>query len=566
MMQASRLELQGKRKSNDGRAPARDGDMGASGRCRIGAAWPFGLLLGALALLTTGCYLYKPGPRYRTPEVPLAPQWRDAADKRLAGQPPAPAEWWKTFQDPVLDSLVQKAFKQNLTVQAAVMRLVQARARSRAALLLDPPILPLITLNASAVHSHFSRNVKPDVTISKKPGDLPPILAGKVPKVVMADHIDVYGGSADAVLPLDAWGQVPLAIEGTGADEEATVALLDDVLVALVSDVAMTYIEIRTLAQRLDATRGNIAEQEKILKTAQDRSKKGEPSEVDAQLALTLLRSSQSRIPALEAVLRRTENRLSVLLGEHPGDLRATLGGSKAIPVAPADVAMGIPADLLRRRPDVRRAERTAATECARLRLDKTKLFPVFALIGSVGAKSSDSSTLFDSGSGTSLFGMAATWSYLVYPLLIQAIRVQDARFQEVIANYKDTVLSACRDVEDAATTYLKAHEQVPLRTESAEASKRALEVAMSQYEKGGMAFSEILQAAVYRMAEEDAAIEARGAVPASLVATYRALGGGWEIRRGQNLVPDDVRREMRRRTDWWSFWGLDILSTKSVK
>ena len=190
----------------------------------------------------------------------------------------------------------------------------------------------------------------------------------------------------------------------------------------------------------------------------------------------------------------------------------------------------------------------------------------MFALIGSVGAKSSDAGTVFDSGSGTSLFGMAATWSYLVYPLLIQAIRVQDARFQEVIANYKDTVLSACRDVEDAATTYLKAHEQVPLRTESAEASKRALEVAMLQYEQGGMAFSEILQAAVYRMAEEDAAIEARGAVPASLVATYRALGGGWEIRRGQNLVPDDVRREMRRRTDWWSFWGLDILSTKSVK
>ena len=524
------------------------------------------MVVCALGLLTSGCYLYKPGPRYRTPETPLASQWRDAVDKRLTGQPLASAEWWKTFQDPVLDSLVQEAFKQNLTVQAAVMRLVQARARSRAALVLDPPILPLITLNAAAVQSHFSQNVKPEITLSKKPADIPPALGGLLPKVQMADHINVFSATADAVLPLDLWGQVPLAIEGTGADEAATAAFLDDVLVALVSDVAMTYIEIRTLEQRLEAARGNVAAQEKVLKTAQDRSRKGEPSEVDAQLAMALLRSSQSLLPTLEAAMRRGENRLSVLLGKSPGDLRATFGGSRAIPSASPDVAVGIPADLLRRRPDVRRAERTAAMECARLRIDKTMLFPVFALVGSVGAKSSDAGTLFSSGSGTSLFGMVAKWNYLVYPISIQGVRVQDARFQEAIANYKETVLSACRDVEDATTIYLKAHEQLPLRTDSAEASRRALDLALALYEKGGLAFNSVLDAAVYRINQEDAAIQARGAVPVSLVATYRALGGGWEIRRGQDLVPEDIRKEMRRRTDWWSFWGRSILSTKSLK
>jgi len=288
------------------------------------------------------------------------------------------------------------------------------------------------------------------------------------------------------------------------------------------------------------------------------------------QLARTLVALVEPTIPALESELGQSENALCILLGKMPQNVQAELGTSAPIPSVPAKLAVGVPADLLRRRPDVRMAERQAHAQCARIGVAKAGIFPSFSLLGALGLQSSDSGRFFERESWTGAYGGAVGATGLVwYPFLVERVRVEDARFQEAMLQYKNTVLNAAREVENAQTAFLKSVEQQAILQGGSQAARRATELAIDAYRQGKIIVSVPLVALTFEAGLEEQAIAAEGAAATNLVAMYKALGGGWQVREGQDLVPEEIRRQMEDRSDWWSFAGkydLRTAQTSDVK
>jgi len=234
-----------------------------------------------------------------------------------------------------------------------------------------------------------------------------------------------------------------------------------------------------------------------------------------------------------------------------PSELPPLGGTAGAIPVAPATVTVGIPADLLRRRPDVRRAERQLAAQSARIGVAASDLFPRLELTGSVGL-SADTAAHFVTGNAFTAFGgPQLVWPVLNYGRIIDEVRVQDATFQELVATYGDTVLRAQQDVENALVGYVRAAEQVARLVDAVAAANRAVELSLIQYREGAADYTRVLTTQQAKLREDDSLASARGTVTLEVIALYKALGGGWELREGNDVVPDATKDEMRRRT-WW--------------
>jgi outer membrane protein TolC len=261
-------------------------------------------------------------------------------------------------------------------------------------------------------------------------------------------------------------------------------------------------------------------------------------------------------IPTLETQLRQARDALSVLLGMPPSDLGELLDGPSGIPASPREVIVGIPADLLRRRPDVRRAEMQAAAQSAQIGVAKADLFPAFTLVGNLMFVSTDLgkfklSDMFRWGSRQVQIGPSVQWNILNYGQISNDIRVQDASFQQLLIAYQNTVLSAQQDVEDNLVAFLRAQDRADLLAKSVVSAKNALALALLQYREGVTDFTTVLTAQQAVLSQQDSLASTVGGISTSLVGTYRALGGGWEIREGQDLVPPEIRAEMRRRTNW---------------
>ncbi len=274
-----------------------------------------------------------------------------------------------------------------------------------------------------------------------------------------------------------------------------------------------------------------------------------------------LLSDTQALIPVLRTGLRQTQHALSILLGIPPSDLQERLVGSRPIPTTPAVVAVGIPAELLRRRPDIRRAELEAAAQSARIGIAKSDLYPRFSLFGSVGLRSSDAGgsftndadfvDLFNVDSLTYAAGPSVQWPILNYGRLKNNVRVQDARFQQLIVNYQNTVLVAAQEVEDALVGFVQAQDQVKFLTESVTTSKRAVDISLIQYRDGAVDYQRVLDSQKFLVQQQDRLTSARGDVALNLVAAYKALGGGWQIRQEREFIPIETQEEMDNRTDW---------------
>ncbi len=285
--------------------------------------------------------------------------------------------------------------------------------------------------------------------------------------------------------------------------------------------------------------------------------------------ALTLLRDTEATIPALETDIKQTRYALSTLLGMPPSNLESLLTGEKIIPTAPENVTLGIPADLLRRRPDVRLTELRAAAQSANIGIAKAELFPRFILLGSVGFQSSDNgsfrsngahlSDLFDGGSFTWFVGPSVNWNILNYGRIRNDVRVQDARLQELIVNYQNAVLTAAREVEDGIAAFLGAQNEVNYLGDSVRAAERAVELAQIQYRDGAVDYTRVLDTQETLLRQQDKLTERKGTINTSLISVYRALGGGWELRKGQAFVPATIRKEMHERTDWGDFKTEDL-------
>jgi NodT family efflux transporter outer membrane factor (OMF) lipoprotein len=268
----------------------------------------------------------------------------------------------------------------------------------------------------------------------------------------------------------------------------------------------------------------------------------------------TLLESTRATIPQLQIGLEQARNALSSLLGQPPGVLEELLAGPKRIPNAPPTVAIGVPAEMLRRRPDIRSAELLAAAQCARIGIAESELYPSFTLVGSVGLEASSkglSRNLFSVHSLAYSVGPRIVWPFLNYGRLRNGVRVEDARFQQLLVNYRDTVIRASQEVADALAGYVNSQKVLTFEQASVQAAQRSVEIAFVQYREGAVDFQRVLDAQRSLLEQQNNMVQASSSIATSLVALYKALGGGWEVHQGQPFISEPMQKEMKERTNW---------------
>jgi NodT family efflux transporter outer membrane factor (OMF) lipoprotein len=355
-----------------------------------------------------------------------------------------------------------------------------------------------------------------------------------------------YGFSA--AWELDFWGRFRRAVESTDASLDASVEDYDYVLVTLLGDVATYYAQVRIFEQRIAYARANVVLLRQTLTIAEARFKAGTTAELDVLQARSILEQTEAQISELEISLRQANNQLCVLLGLPPEELQAKLGAG-GIPTATTEVAAGIPADLLRRRPDVRRAERLAAAQSAQIGVAEADFYPHFSITGTIGY-SSGTPRLNALGVIANLvppaqplaanIGPTVQWNILNYGRILNNVRFQDARFQELVAAYQNTVLTAAQDVENGLVTFLKAQDRTRLQAASVEDSQKAVRIVLAQYQARSVDFTRVAQIVQNLVFVMDTLAQARGEVGLGLIQIYRALGGGWQIRL-KGCAPTDL-------------------------
>ena len=477
------------------------------------------------------------GPDFVTPHANLAGAWSTRDSARISTARPEDAAWWKSFNDPSLDRLIGLAYQQNPGLHQAGVNVLRARAQLGAAI---GSLYPQ-QQQGFGQYQYHERGTNDAGVAGFDIGDL-------------SYRTLQYGFTA--TWEIDFWGKFRRAVESADENFLASVGNYDAALVSLSSTVANTYVAIRTTQARLRVVRENARIQEESLRIARARFENGETSERDVAQATSQLAETQAQIPPLEVSLAQSRNALAVLLGLTPAGLGGVLSVNGPIPVAPREVAAGIPRDLLRQRPDVRQAEHVAAAESALIGAAKADLYPAFALGGTFAFASSDIANrnlgdAFTWDSRVASIGPAFQWNLFNYGQITNQVRAQDAQFQAAVLAYQNTVLVAQREVEDALVAFLKADDTVRYLETAVAAAERSVALSLAQYKEGATDFTTVLTAEQNRLREQDQLTVARGNVPASLISVYQALGGGWQIREGRAFVPASIRDEMRRRTDW---------------
>jgi len=479
-----------------------------------------------LALALGGCAV---GPDFIPPEVPVQNNWIESKDSRVASKTDIMSHWWRAFRDPTLDRLIECAYEQNLPVQIAGLRILEARAQLGVAI---GNMYPQTQEGTGAAQQN--------------------LISSRLANQATLQHSFAnFNLGFDATWELDFWGRFRRNVEANDANLLATVADYDNALVSLTAEVARTYATMRTFEEFIQIARENVRVQKEGLDIAESRFRNGATSELDVAQARTLLESTLADIPPLQAGLQQSKNALSTLLGRPPGAVEALLHGPQKIPSASRRVAIGIPAELLRRRPDIRAAEFNAAVESARIGVAEADLYPRFFLLGDIGVQSSDVAKLFAPHSLFFTAGPGFQWSILNYGRITNNVRAQDARFQQALVNYEDTVLKAAREVEDALIGFLKAQESAVSSQKSVQAALNAVKLSLIRYREGAEDYQRVVDSQRSLLQEENKLAETRSSIATNLIALYKALGGGWEIREGRPIVPPPMQAEMASRTNW---------------
>jgi NodT family efflux transporter outer membrane factor (OMF) lipoprotein len=484
-------------------------------------------------LLDLGCT--KVGPNFVRPAVPVSQTWLDAGDQRVETEPAEYRNWWQAFKDPVLDQLIDRAYRGNLSLRIASVRVLEARAQL-----------------AIAVGGVYPQTQQASGSLQYSRVSETSTLASAFAKF---DYSQAQVG-INAGWEIDFWGKFRRAIESADANFLGTVADYDNALASLTADVATSYILIRTLEKRLFIARENVETQKESLKIAEARLRYGVVSELDVEQARTALNNTLASIPALETQLQQAKHALCLLLGLPPSDLADVLAGASGIPVAPRRVVVGIPNELLRRRPDIRSAELQAMAQCAQIGVAKADLYPAFSLSGSFGFLATDVggfhlTDIFQWRSHTYQIGPSFQWNLFNYGRITNNVRLQDARFQELLITYQNAVLKAQQEVEDSLVAFLRAQDQAAFLARSTMAAKKALDLAVLQYREGIKDFTTVLVAQQALLNQQNNLASALGSISSNLVGVYRALGGGWEIREGKDLVLSEIKEAMQKRTNW---------------
>ncbi len=459
-------------------------------------------VLFSLALLFSGCAMV--GPDY-TPVVPDAPQeWSSELAAGLnndQADPEALARWWTVLNDPILVDLETEAVSGNLDLKAAYARVREARGLrgiSRAGL------FPYLDASASASKFRLSENSN------------------------TGSGSELYAVGFDAGWEMDIFGGVRREVEAADADLAARRESLHDVLVSLTAEVALNYLEVRTFQVRLVMANENLKDQQQTYDLNKSRYEAGLIGELPMQQSLYNLESTRSQVPLLEIGQAAAMNRLAVLLGEKPGSLKERLTKVAPVPVVPVTVAIGVPAEALRRRPDIRRAERELAAQTARIGVATSDLYPKFRLDGSIGLESMQLGNLPEWASRVFRVGPAATWHIFDAGAIRSNIEVQNARQEQALIRYQATVLRALEETENSLVAFVKEQDHYHALTRATEAAAAANRTAQDRYQAGLIDFSNVLDAQRSLLSFRDELARSSGALSANLVQIYKALGGGW--------------------------------------
>jgi NodT family efflux transporter outer membrane factor (OMF) lipoprotein len=482
-------------------------------------------------LLSSGCITtgprqwlhngFKVGPNYNRPPAPVAADWIQADDPGVQKQ--HLQDWWQVFGDPTLDALIVTAYEQNPTLRIAGTRVLQARAGQAIAV---GNILPQ---SQQATASYARVNLNRNMPLI---GPLVNATNGSGTSLAFSNWFDGFNLSWE----LDLWGHIRRNIESNNASLDASVENYDAALVTLLADVATSYVQYRIAQQRIKIAQDNVRIQQGILALAEERFRVGTTSRLDVEQARTILEQTRSTIPALQIALGQANDTLSTLIGMPPRDLEADLGpgpdlGSNPMPNTPAWVATGIPADLLRRRPDVRSAERQVAAQSAQIGVAEAALYPTLAINGILGWDAQDFTQFFSTKSFIGAVFPSFSWNILNYGRIKNNVRLQEAKTQELIATYQNQVLTAAREVQTPLRGFLRSREQADDLDRSVKAAKAATELGVQQYRTGVIDFNRVFNLETTQVQQQDQLAVAAGNIALNLVNVYRALGGGWELR-----------------------------------
>jgi len=477
------------------------------------AAWP-GILL---SLLAAGCTV---GPNYRRPETPVPQTWAQDSNG-LTAEPVNAAQWWTLFDDMQLDSLVDRAVRSNKDLRLAEARIRQARAQRRVTASSGLP-----TLNATGSYSRIKRSSAFSSSFGAgTTGGTSGFFGG-----AGSGGLDLFQTGLDASWEIDVFGGVRRSVEAANANIAASQENLNDVLVTLLGEVATNYFEVRGNQRRIEIARQNIETQRQTVELARGKFKAGLGSRLEVVQAEALLATTESQIPALDTAVKQSIHQLGVLLGSEPGALLQELSPPKAMPPAPPGVPIGLPSDLLRRRPDIRRAERQLAAATAQIGVAVADLFPKLSLTGSGGYQSTKASEFIRPGSQFWSYGPGLTLPLFSGGRIRGNIQVQNALQEQALITYESTVLTALQDVENAIVAYADTQAACDALARAVDANRQAAQISHDLYQKGLTDFLNVLQSegALYQV--EDRLVQNEQQTLTALVALFKALGGGWQI------------------------------------
>jgi NodT family efflux transporter outer membrane factor (OMF) lipoprotein len=474
----------------------------------------------AAGMALAGCMV---GPDYVRPDLMPQTSWGEPAEaparpgplgkaaaeqSRTQSVPGALVHWWTTLSDPELDSLVERAVQSNLDLQRAQARVRQARADRK---IVTAGLFPEIDSGSTYTRSRDSSNA---------------LLA--LNGVPQGDQ-NLYQFGFDATWELDVFGGNRRAVEAATADEQASVDDLRDALVTLLAEVARAYVDYRGAQQQIAIARVNVDAQRSTLQLTQRRYDAGLTSELDVVRARSQVATTEAQIPTLQTQARVAVHEIGVLLGQAPSALSSELETSAPIPAGPSSVPLGLPSELLRRRPDLRRAERQLAAATARIGVATRDLYPRFFLFGAAGIESFKASDWWTWGSRYYSAGPSLSWPIFSGGRIQGNIALQDAKQEEQLLTYHEAILIALQEVEDSIVAFTEEQDRRTSLAESVTANSRATDLARVLYTQGLTDFLSVLDAERSLYQSQDALSQSERAVTNDLIVLYKALGGGWE-------------------------------------
>ncbi|MGC9325664.1 MAG: efflux transporter outer membrane subunit [Desulfomonilia bacterium] len=463
------------------------------------ATW---MLVCVFMVSASGCAVV--GQDYARPDIPLSDAWNTRLNNGSSKSEPDPQElasWWKALDDPILTGLMDTALENNLDVKKAKERLRQARAERST---VQAGLFPTLDASGSATRSRSSQE------------------SGAGSSRTM------YSAGFDAGWEIDLFGGVRRSVEAAEADLQASSDTVNDVLVSLTAEVALNYLQLRMYQARLDVAEKNLGLQEETYQLERYRFLAGLSDELAVAQARSNMENTRSRIPTLNIQVEQAKNGIAVLLGEQPGARHEDLAGHSPLPVIPTEMAIGVPADILRRRPDVRQAEQELAAQTARVGVAQSDLYPKITLNGSIGYEALSAGDLITAGARAWSYGPRITWPIFRAGSIRANIEVQSALQEQALIHYESVVLSALEEVENALVSYVEEQIRRESLDNAATAARQAVDCAQNTYDAGLIDFDTLLDSQRTQLSYEDELAQSESAVIMNLVRVYKALGGGW--------------------------------------